>query len=83
MLGRMAPSTPASSPTLIAYFKRARPNAWGVAYDLARAGHPIVPLLRQALRDKDSRTRMGAAATLAEMADFARTYANSSADVRR
>jgi HEAT repeat protein len=71
VLGRMAPSAPASWPILIAYFTRARPNAWGVAYELARAGPPVVPLLRQALRDKDSRTRMGAAATLAEMADFA------------
>jgi len=82
VLGRMAPSAPATWPILIAYFKRAHPDSWGVADELARAGPPVVPLLRQALKDPDPHTRMGAAATLAEMGDFARMYAGSSADAR-
>jgi HEAT repeat protein len=83
ILGRMAPTVPATWPILIAYFKQEPLGPWFVAYELARAGPPLVPLLRQALKAPDQRTRMGAAATLAEMADFARTYRNSSEQSRR
>lgn len=83
ILGRMASKVPATWPILIADFKREPLGPWYVAYELARAGPPVVPPLRQALTASDPRTRMGAAATLAEMASFARINKSASPRSRR
>ncbi len=83
ILDRMALTVPAASPILIARFKKSPFGPWPVAYELAHAGPPVVPLLVRALKDPDPSTRMGAAATLAEMANFARLYKDASAQARR
>jgi HEAT repeat protein len=81
-LGRIAISEPAAWPILIGTFKE-NPSRWGAAYELAKVGPLVVPVLRKALTDKDPRMRAGAAQALAQMGDFYRTWSDSNPDARR
>ena len=70
-LSLMAFSEPASWPVLIGLFKNEGKYIRGtVPPQLAKAGPPVVPLLRKALKDDDPLVRASAADTLAHMGNM-------------
>jgi HEAT repeat protein len=90
-LGRMAASEPKAWPILIGSFRPGDESVrrwstayqWGIAYQLAKVGPPVIPLLRKALTNSDPYIRAGAAATLAQLGNFDKTWSRNNPDTRR
>ncbi len=69
-LGRIGLHDPTVWPILIGAFTGSSPHA--AAQKLSEIGPPVLPLLRESLKDDDPRVRAGAAEALREMATLSR-----------